>query len=292
MIKKAALIILSLAACILIFCAIYKPPLPDNHGKVDAQLFLSKSEKQPLLVAFGGSGGGMTYAQESAGAFREKILSTGYALLTIGYIGTDNSQSEIDRISLNAIYDTIQNYKNHPLIDGQKVTLLGLSRGGELVLNLASRYSDFDAVISLVPSNMSMPLKFNRFGLFETSAWTIDDKEIPCLSSTYKKRKILQKEGLHKLLSEILKDEQVVNKAEIPVENMNCPVLLISAKDDEVWPSTYMSDRIMQRLKDNDFRYGYRHIVIDGGHGAPFQDYEMIIDFLEGQLTQELPNGI
>ena len=145
--KKIALIITSLIICVFVFSMIYTPPLPDNYGKVEAKLFLGKSESQPLIVAFGGSGGGIKYAEESLRAFRDKALSSGYAFLAIGYFGTENTPSYLDRISLDAIYDTIQNYKAHPLINGEKTAILGVSRGGELVLNLASRYEDFDAVI-------------------------------------------------------------------------------------------------------------------------------------------------
>ncbi len=285
MIKKIVLlIILSLIAFVIIYYANYTPPLPDKHGKVDSQLFLGKSEKQPLIVAFSGSGGGMGFTGEYYRTFREKILSMGYAFLSIGYFGTENTQSVMDRIALDAIHDTIQNYKNHSLIDGQKIILLGSSRGGELVLNLASRYHDFDAVISVVPSNMSMPYTMNLLGIGETSAWTIDGKEIPFIRSTFKTRKIIENEGFYAFLNEILKNKQIANKAEIPVENVTCPLLIISAKNDEVWPSTMMSNQIMRRLQDNNFGYYYKHIAIDGGHSAPFQNYNIIVEFLKEQL--------
>jgi dipeptidyl aminopeptidase/acylaminoacyl peptidase len=292
MVKKAVLIILIVIISLFIFCLTYTPHLPPNHGQVDAQLFQGKQEKQPLVVAFGGSSGGMLYAQESSREFREKILSMGYALLTIGYIGTENSQSEIDRVSLDAIYDTIRSYQNHPMIDGQKTALLGFSRGGELVLNLAGRFNDFDAVVSIVPPNMTMPHRFNWLGLFETSAWTMDGKEIPCITSTYKTRRILRNDGLHKALSEVLKDNRTAGKAEIPVERMNCPVLIISAKNDEVWPSAMMGDLIIKRLQENNYGCYYKHIVVDGGHSDTYQDYNMIIEFMKEHFNPEEPaNG-
>jgi len=289
MVKKTVLIILAVVASLFIFCLTYTPPLPKNHGQVDARFFHGKQEKQPLIVAFGGSSGGMLYAQESSREFREEILSMGYALLTIGYIGTENSQSEIDRVSLDAICDTIRSYQNHPLVDGQKTALLGFSRGGELVLNLAAGYNDFDAVVSIVPPNMTMPYRFNRLGLFETSSWTMEGKEIPCISSTFKTRKILRKEGLHTVLVEILKDEKIAGKAEIPVERMNCPVLIISAENDEVWPSTEMGDLIIKRLKENNYGFCYKHTAIDGGHSDPYQDNDLIIEFLKEHFNPGKP---
>lgn len=285
MIKRIVLLsILGFIIFVIIYCAKFTPPLPNKHGKVDSQLFLGKSENQPLIVAFGGSEGGMGFTGDYTRAFREEILSMGYAFLSIGYFGTENTQSVMDRISLNAIYDTVQNYKNHPLIDGQKIIILGGSRGGELVLNLASRYNDFDAVISIVPSNLNIPYTFNILGIGETSTWTIDGDEIPYIRTTYRTKKILKIEGFYRFLDETLKNKRIVSKAEIQVENITCPLLIVSAKDDTVWPSTLMSNMIIQRLKDNDFGYYYEHIAIDGGHKDIYQNYSMIIDFLNKQI--------
>jgi hypothetical protein len=46
-----------------------------------------------------------------------------------------------------------------------------------------------------------------------------------------------------------------------------CPLLLISGSDDRLWPAQRMSEMIMQRLKNNNFKFPYYHINIpDAGH--------------------------
>jgi hypothetical protein len=53
----------------------------------------------------------------------------------------------------------------------------------------------------------------------------------------------------------------------IPVEKINGPVLLISAKDDRLWPSFLMSNEIMQRLAEHHHPYPDKHLSYEGaGH--------------------------
>lgn len=65
---------------------------------------------------------------------RNKFLEKGYAFLAVGYFGTETTPASIDRISLNAIHDSIASIiRQHPRIDKNKIALYGGSRGGELV---------------------------------------------------------------------------------------------------------------------------------------------------------------
>jgi predicted esterase len=48
---------------------------------------------------------------------------------------------------------------------------------------------------------------------------------------------------------------------------MNGPVFLISAQNDEIWPSTRMSNAIVEQLKKHHFRHRIRHDIYPTGHG-------------------------
>jgi dienelactone hydrolase len=52
-----------------------------------------------------------------------------------------------------------------------------------------------------------------------------------------------------------LQNRAEVAKAVIPVEKINAPVLLISAGDDQVWPSSVMADQIVKRLAEHRHAY-------------------------------------
>jgi len=67
-----------------------------------------------------------------------------------------------------------------------------------------------------------------------------------------------------------LKDQEAVKKAAIKVEKTNGPILLISGDDDRVWPSKEMSEKIVERIKTNEFPFEYRHLCYEcaGTHGC------------------------
>jgi hypothetical protein len=79
----------------------------------------------------------------------------------------------------------------------------------------------------------------------------------------------------------MLEDEQAVSRAAIPVERINGPILLLSAKSDEVWPSTLMCNEMVERLRSKHFNYYIKHIALEGSHAAAAQNSEYIFDFLE-----------
>lgn len=251
--------------------------LPDNHGVIDHELFLSSKEERPLIVAFGGSEGGMVYASRETKNFRDSILNLGYHFLAVGYFGTPNTPKELDRISLDAIMDTIKSVGRHPLIDSDRVAVFGGSRGAELVLNLAARSNEIDAVIAVVPSNVSLP---SRFGWGETSSWTYKQKEIPFIKASDASLKLIRNGNFYRGIKLMIENQQGLDDSEIKVEKINSPVLFISASRDKVWPSTLMSNRMMERLEYNNFQFFYDHIELDGGHAEIEGSQSHIFEFL------------
>ncbi|HET6243805.1 MAG: hypothetical protein H0V01_11785 [Bacteroidetes bacterium] len=61
--------------------------------------------------------------------------------------------------------------------------------------------------------------------------------------------------------SMMLEDEKAVKNAEIKVEYINGPILIMSGKNDEQWPATLMSNRIIERLEENNFKYYKQHAI-------------------------------
>jgi pimeloyl-ACP methyl ester carboxylesterase len=276
--KKVLIIGAVLGIGIALFLKFYIFSMPRKHGHVELKLFLAASEDQPLIVAFGGSEGGNVLASDQLKQERDKFLERGYAFLAVGYFGTKTTPASLDRISLNAIHDSIASIiSRHSRINKNKVALYGGSRGGELILNLASRYKDYDAVIAIVPSNVTLP---TRFGWGATSSWSFFDEEVPYLSSTNTSDRGASGDFFNEL-SRMLADEQAVSRAAISVERINGPILLLSAEGDEVWPSTLMCNKMMERLKSNHFNYPIEHIALEGSHAAAAQNSAYIFDFLE-----------
>ena len=79
----------------------------------------------------------------------------------------------------------------------------------------------------------------------------------------------------------ILEDEKSWEKSVIEVEKINGPILLLSAKDDELWPSKFMSDKIVQRLKEKQFKYYYNHYSFAGRHHDTKKHFDVVFKFLD-----------
>ncbi|MBK8504740.1 MAG: hypothetical protein IPL46_22535 [Saprospiraceae bacterium] len=91
------------------------------------------------------------------------------------------------------------------MIDDHRIAIFGGSRGGELVLNLASRYDDIGAVIAIVPSNVSLP---SKFGWGETSSWTFEQEEIPYISANAESKELLDKGDFYSGFSMMLQNQE------------------------------------------------------------------------------------
>ncbi len=276
--KRSLIVITCIVIIGLVYVFTYVPTISKQHGIVESILYLGDSENQPLIVAFGGGGGENDWKRTYLTGKRDSLNEKGYAVLAIGYFRSNGTPLSLDRISLDAIRDSILSAAKHPKIDKSRIILMGGSRGGELVLNLASRYNDFKGVVAMSASNVSFPaITWSA----NTSSWTYKNQEVVYVPATLQTIFPALKGDLYMVHSLMLEDKEAVKKAEIAVENINGAVLLISGINDDQWPATKMSDQIIKRLQQNNFKHYYSHIKLNGGHAAPMENFEHVYNFLE-----------
>ena len=253
--------------------------LPKNYGNIDTQLFLSQNSGNSLVVAFGGSEGGNSFASEKAKDVREDFLRRGFHFLAVGYFGAKGLPKSLDRISLSAINDTIQNMSKHLEIPQSNILLVGASRGGELVLHLASHF-DFMGVIAIVPSNITIP---NYSKKKATSSWTLNDIEVPYYQVD---EALVKEEGWPEAVEQSLITLEQSNIGVIPIENIDGFVLLTSGKLDKLWPSYPMCEKMIDRLNMKNFKFPFAHIAFNEGHDASGH-WPKIFTFLDQQLKDQ-----
>jgi uncharacterized protein len=281
--KIAGLLLLSIVL-ILFYLGWRTPSLSANYGKMDTRLFLSNTEKQPLVVAFGGGSGGNDWERTYLKDKRDGFLARGFAVLAIGYFNTDQAPGSLDRISLNAISDTILHIASrYPQLDTSRIILMGGSKGGELVLNLASRFKHFKGVVALSTSHVSFPAL--TIGA-NTSSWQYNDQEVPYVPAPFKTLWPAVQGDLYSAFSMMLEDKKAVALAEIEVENINGPILILSATRDEQWPATYMSQQIINRLAKKNFKHTYQHLPLEGDHVEPLNHFDQVFTFLEKEFKK------
>ncbi|WMW81828.1 acyl-CoA thioester hydrolase/BAAT C-terminal domain-containing protein [Undibacterium cyanobacteriorum] len=257
--------------------------LPERHGQVSQQLFLGKGKKQPLIVGLGGSEGGNPWASNFWKAQRERFLEQGYAVLAVGYFGTKSSPAQLDRIALEGIHAAVMQAADNEAINRECIIVMGGSRGGELSLLLASLYKEYDAAIGIVAGSSVFPALTMTM---DTPGWTHHGKLLPFVPVSEATYPALMRRDLRAAFSTMMKDKKAMEESAIAVEKINGPVMFLSAKSDEMWPSAEMSDMMVQRLKEKQFAYPVQHIAIDGGHTAPLKHFAHIESFLAKELAQ------
>jgi pimeloyl-ACP methyl ester carboxylesterase len=186
------------------------------------------------------------------------------------------------------VYAAIAEATDHPKVNRECIALIGGSKGAELALLLASRYPDIKAVVGIVPGNAVFAAHTIAMN---TSSFSSSDDPLPFVPVPWSAVPSLIKSDLRSAWEEMLKDEEAVERAAIPVEKINGPILLLSATRDEFWPSTEMSEAIVRRLQEHRFPYRYEHVAIEGGHRAPQERGDFVEEFLQANLLEESAAG-
>lgn len=257
--------------------------LPANHGQVQSILYAPEgAAKRPLLVGLGGAEGGNAWARQAWKKQRDRFIAQGYAVLALGYFGAPGTPEKLDRISLDGIHAAILEAARDPRVDGRCVAVIGGSRGGEAALLLASHFPDIDAVVALVPGSAVFASGTNAM---TTSGFSLHDQPLPFVPVPWSATWNLLSGDLRGAFDKMMRDTEAMERAAIAVENINGPILFVSATEDEAWPSREMSDTMMQRLRRHGFAHVAEHIPVEGGHNEPLDEFPRIEAFLEANFA-------
>ncbi len=227
-------------------------------------------EKLPTIVVLGGSEGGLS-SQKKAGL----LASHGYITLALAYFREEGLPKDLCNIPVETVKEGIEFLKGLPEVNKERIGIFGGSKGAELALLSASLFPEIKAVVAYVPSHVVWAGMRGFMGVNESS-WTFDGKPLPFVPYTitpefievFRSGKSLR---IGLLYESSLKNKDAVEKALIAVEKINGTVLLISGKDDHLWPSYQMAEEIMNRLKQFNHSHPSQHLSYDNaGHVIGF----------------------
>lgn len=200
--------------------------------------------KHPAMIVLGGSEGGIPRAVGHAGG----LASRGYTALALGYFGAEGLPRMLSNIPLEYFGTAIAWFAAQPSVDPDHIGVIGASRGAELALLLGSGYPRLHVVVAYMPSNVVIRGCCDPRTWFY--AWTVGGRPIAAMPPPGRR------------------DPLEAQHAEIQVEKINGPVLLVSGKDDGVWPSSESAAKIVARLQQHHFSFPYESLVYDHtGHG-------------------------
>jgi dienelactone hydrolase len=207
-------------------------------------LFLpATNERRRGVLVLGGSNGGAPLHHAAW------LASHGFAALALAYFRYEDLPPKLQAIPLEYFAGALAWMLKRPEILGDRVAVMGTSRGGELALQLGSMFPQIRAVVAYAPANVRYPA---CCGLTQVPyAWTWRGRPLPYHPPAL--RRMQPPNG----------------DAVIEVEKTQGPLLLISGEDDGVWRSSAMADAVVQRLKKARFPYPVEHLRYPhAGHSA------------------------
>jgi hypothetical protein len=245
----------------------HRPADVEVHEVTDdglaARLFVRRgADRRPAVLVVGGSEGGIDAATASA----ELLAAHGHAALALAYFGHGSTSAELLEVPLEYFDRALDWLRAQPRVDPERIALFGGSKGGELVLLVASRRADVRAVVAAVPSHVVFQGIGGRWP--RVSSWSVAGAGLPFVPYDVAGR-FRQTRVLNDLYEDSLRDAAAAEAAAIPVEKTAGPILLVSGSEDRVWPSRAMCERIEARLRAHAFAHRVVHLAYEGaGHGA------------------------
>jgi dienelactone hydrolase len=223
----------------------------------------------PGIIVLSGANGGLQSAAQQPGG----LASRGFSVLSLAYFAGEGLPKQLSGIKLEYFKTAIDWLATQPRVDPNRIAVVGISRGGELALLLGATYPQVKAVVAYVPSHVVWAGCCDSLAQMEPP-WTYRGKPTPHMPPAPEIRRAMStlrpETSVRRtpIFLRRLEDTIAAMNAAIPVERINGPVLLISGRDDQVWPSTLMAEQIMGRLRRHLFKHPYRHLAYSGaGHG-------------------------
>ncbi|XP_069453117.1 acyl-coenzyme A thioesterase 1-like isoform X1 [Ovis canadensis] len=206
---------------------------PVRAGRVRGTLFLPPEPGPfPGIVDILGAGGGLL-------EYRASLLAgKGFAVMALAYCNYEDLPKGLENLHLEYFEEAVNYLLNHPQVKGPGVGLLGISKGGELCLSMASFLKGISAAVIIngsvarVGGNLHYkgeilpPVGFNQNRIKMTKDGFVDIVEV--LNSPL---------------------EGPDRKSFIPVERAECPFLFLVGQDDHNWKSEFYANEASKHLQ-------------------------------------------
>ena len=261
--------------------AIFRVGKDGFHG----ELFCPAQDAYPgkALICFSGSDGKFELTRSLAAVFQ----SHGLTALALAYVMEEGLPDQFYHVPIDPLEAAAKRLHN---MGYEKVGLWGISKGAELALTAGSLLPGLvNAVVAVAPISTVCQgfAKKNGIRLLPGGSWTFHGEELPYTSFELKKfplGHVLWKSLAARELTMYDLYLPVVQKpnpaAVIQAEKITGPILLISSRMDTMWTSELAAEQIMNRLRQHDFPYPYRHLSYDyGGHLFVPMEFWMTIFF-------------
>lgn len=216
------------------------------------------------VIVLGGSEGGLGGSRSLA----RRLAADGFNAIAVSYFGESGQSPRLNEIPIEPVGAALIWLQARPEVAGP-IAIVGVSKGAELALLVASRDPRITAVAVGVPSNLVWQ-GIDQTGAPTGSSWTAEGQPLAYTPYDFSRGFI----SIFALYEGAV--DTAPAEAEIPVERIAGPVLMISGQADTLWPSADMAARVERRLQAHDFAFPVINIAYpEAGHavfGPPIRD--------------------
>ncbi|XP_053459420.1 acyl-coenzyme A thioesterase 1 [Nycticebus coucang] len=206
---------------------------PVRVGRVRATLFLPpKPGPFPGIVDILGAGGGLL-------EYRASLLAgKGFAVMALAYYNYEDLPKSLETLHLEYFEEAVNYLLNHPQVKGPGVGLLGISKGGDLCLSMASFLKGITAAVIINGSVANVGGTLHYKG-----------ETLPPIGINKNQIKVT-KDGFADIVDVLNSPlEGPDQKSFIPVERAENTFLFLVGQDDHNWKSEFYAHEASKRLQ-------------------------------------------
>jgi hypothetical protein len=133
-------------------------------GKFVGEFFYSEDPQNPTILWIGGSGSNLAINS----LICAPLASHGFNVLAVPYFAEDGLPSQLSRIPLEYFEKVFAWLEDNPITAKKEIQILGMSKGAELALILASRYPFIKRMVLWAPHAYC----FQGIAFKNESSWT------------------------------------------------------------------------------------------------------------------------
>ncbi|XP_047491952.1 acyl-coenzyme A thioesterase 1-like isoform X2 [Penaeus chinensis] len=204
--------------------------IPVRYGKVRGSLFLPAGEGPfPGVVDMFGTAGGLLEYRSA------QLASRGIAALSLAFFAYDDLPKTLEEFNISYFEEAVEFLLKHEKIMKPHVGAVGVSKGGDLVLSLATYIPEVKAGVWINGCNANVQ-----------SALNLRDSVLPGLEFDFGKIEIVN--GAMDCF-EIVHDPRDYPETIIPIEKADANFLFLVGNSDRNWKSVMYCDQAIERLK-------------------------------------------
>jgi len=233
------------------------------------ELFYPDAPANKTIVWLAGSGGGLGINSLVCAP----LASHGFNVLSLPYFGEKGLPAQLSRVPLEYFERAFAWLMKNPITTGKEIQILGMSKGAELALILASHHPFITKMVLWAPHAYC----FQGIAYKNESSWTLAGRDLPYIRlrngwvyanmlDGFFKNKPFEFASIYKKVIALAQNRE---EARIKVEDAQTDLLLFTSKQCGMWNTYDGSLQIMETLRKNNYPHFYDLIVYEDA-GEPY----------------------